>query len=161
MLNWMVWNGTFDLYIIYLPLNNCYIILEGFFFILSFFVGYILSFVSLRLRTFRLSARVVTRIERGCSRSRREDVTITDVIRKPRIVNRTGDVINFMPESDGLGILKKAVSWDLDLEESSFFFFFCCRVHARWLGQWVESWRWTNSQHSKNRVCLSLLVSKA
>ena len=22
-------------------------------------------------------------------------------------------------------------------------------AHARWLSQWVESWRWTNSQHRK------------
>ena len=30
-----------------------------------------------------------------------------------------------------------------------------CEVRARWLGQWVESWRWTNSQHSKNCASLS------
>ena len=29
---------------------------------------------------------------------------------------------------------------------------------ARWLNQWVESWRCTNSQHSK-KLCLSLLMS--
>ena len=60
-----------------------------------------------------------------------------------------------MPGSDGLGflgILKKAVSWDLDLDESSCF---AAGMRARWLGQWVESWRWTNSQHSKNCVSLS------
>ena len=52
--------------------------------------------------------------------------------------------------SDGLGflgILKKAVSWDLDLDESS-----CLLRGARAL---VESWRWTNSQHSRNCVSLS------
>ena len=51
-------------------------------FILSFFVGYILSFGLVRLRTIRLSARVGAHIERRCSRSFGEDVTITDVIIK-------------------------------------------------------------------------------
>ena len=60
----------------------CYIIAEWFFFILSFFVGYILSFGLVRLRTIRLSARVGAHIERWCSHSCREDVTITDVIMK-------------------------------------------------------------------------------
>ena len=54
-----------------------------FFFTLSFFVGYILSLGFVRLRTFRLSARVGAHIERRCSRSCGEDVTITDVIIKP------------------------------------------------------------------------------
>ena len=54
----------------------------GFFFILSFFVGYILSFVLFRLRTFWLNARVGAHNERRCSRSRGEDLTITDVIIK-------------------------------------------------------------------------------
>ena len=49
---------------------------------LSFFVGYILSFGLVRLRTIRLSARVGAHIECRCSRSRGEDVTITDVIIK-------------------------------------------------------------------------------
>ena len=52
------------------------------FFILSFFVGYILSFGLIRLRTIRLSAWVEAHIERRCSCSHREDVTITDVIIK-------------------------------------------------------------------------------
>ena len=60
----------------------CYIIAEGFFFILSFFVGYILSFCLVRLRTVRLSARAGAHIECRCSRSRTEDVTITNVIIK-------------------------------------------------------------------------------
>ena len=51
-------------------------------FFISFFVGYILSFGLVRLRTFRLSARVGAHIERRCSRSRREDVTIIDAIIK-------------------------------------------------------------------------------
>ena len=102
---------------------QCHIIAEGFFFILSFFVGYILSFGLVRLRTIRLSARVGAHIERRRSRSRGEDVTITDVIIKPRIVNGTGDVNDVMPGSDGLRILgdfwKKAVSRDLKLDEAS------------------------------------------
>ena len=61
---------------------NCYIIAEGFFFLLSFFVGYIISFGLVRLRTIRLSARAGAHIECRCSRSRAEDVTITNVIIK-------------------------------------------------------------------------------
>ena len=52
------------------------------FFILSFFVGYILSFGLVRLRTIRFSARAGTHIERRCSRSCAEDVTMTEVIIK-------------------------------------------------------------------------------
>ena len=58
-------------------LYNC-----GRIFLLSFFVGYILSFGLVRFRTIRLSARVEAHIDRRCSRSRGEDVTITDVIIK-------------------------------------------------------------------------------
>ena len=61
---------------------NCYIIVEGFFKMFSFFVSYILSFGLVRLRTIRLSAWVGAHIERRCSRSCGEDVTITDVIIK-------------------------------------------------------------------------------
>ena len=32
-------------------------------------------------------------------------------------------------------------------------------IPAHWLSQWVESWRCTNSQHSK-KLCLSLLMSE-
>ena len=101
----------------------CYIIPEGFFLILLFFVGYILSFGLVRLRTIRFSARVGTHIERRCSRSRGEDVAITDVIIKTPDRKWTGDVNDVMPGSDGLRILgdfwKKAVSWDLKLDEAS------------------------------------------
>ena len=58
------------------------LLLKDFFFILSFFNGYILSFSLVRFRTIRLSAQVGTHIECRCSRSRGEDVTITDVIIK-------------------------------------------------------------------------------
>ena len=74
-----------------------------------------------------------------------------------------------MPGSDGLRILgfeKKAGNWDLDLDEASWFSelaevrpVWVYGMPARWLSQWVESWRWTNSQHSK-KLCLSLLMSE-
>ena len=54
----------------------------GIFLYYHFFVGYILSFGLVRLRIVRLSARVGAHIERRCSRSRGEDVTITDVVIK-------------------------------------------------------------------------------
>ena len=55
-----------------------------FFILSSFFVGYILSFGLVRLRTIRLSARAGTHIERrrSRSRSRGKNMTITDVIIK-------------------------------------------------------------------------------
>ena len=67
-------------------LYNCGMI----FFILSFFVGYILSFGLVRLRIIRLSARAGTHIDPGDSRSRTEDVAITDVIIKTPEKNWTG-----------------------------------------------------------------------
>ena len=63
-------------------ISCCYVITGGFFFILSFFVGYILSFGSVMLRTIRLWAREGAHIVRRCSRSRGENVRITDVIIK-------------------------------------------------------------------------------
>ena len=75
------------------------------FFILSFFIGYILSFGLVRLRTIRLSARAGAHIEPRCSRSCGEDVTITYVIIKTPDRNGTGDVNDIMPGSDGLRIL--------------------------------------------------------
>ena len=52
------------------------------FFILSFFVGYILSFGLVRLKTIWFSACAGTLIEHRCSHSCVEDVTIADVIIK-------------------------------------------------------------------------------
>ena len=132
----------------------CYIIAEGFFFILSFFVGYILSFGLVRLGTIRFCARVGAHIRRMCSRSRGEDVTITDVI-----IKTPGDVNDVMPGSDGLRILgdfwKKAVSWDSDLGEVNWFLDLgvarlvgSTRCAARGGVRW-------NSQHSKHCVSLS------
>ena len=96
-------------------LYNCYIIAEWCFFILSFFVGYILSFGLVRLRTIWLSALAGSHIECRCLRSCAEDVTITNIMIKPPDWG-ANDV---MPWSDGLRILKKAVSWDLTLNETS------------------------------------------
>ena len=50
---------------IYRERERCYIIAEGFFFILSFFVLYILSFGLVRFRTFQLSAWVGADINVG------------------------------------------------------------------------------------------------
>ena len=104
-------------------LYPCYIIAEGYHFFLSFGL--------VRLWTVQLRARVGAHIERRCSSSCGEDVTIADVIIKTAgfllwyldLGNRTGDVNDVMPRSDNLRILgdswKKAVSWDLKLDESS------------------------------------------
>ena len=82
----------------------CYIIAEGFLFISSFFVGYILSFGLVRLRTIRLSERAGAHIE--CSSCLlTEDVTITNVIMKtPDRTWKWGEN-DVMAGSDGLGIL--------------------------------------------------------
>ena len=62
-------------------LNDCYIIAEGFFYIIIFRWLYLIF--RFRLRNIRLRVRVVAHIKRWCSRSRGDDVTITDVIIKP------------------------------------------------------------------------------
>ena len=75
-----------------------------------------------RLRTIRLGARAGAHIECRCSRSRSEDVTITDVIIKTPDGKWDWGVNDVMPGSDGLGILvifEKAVSWDSTLSEAS------------------------------------------
>ena len=72
--------------------------------------------------------------------------------------------------SDGLGflvILNKSSELRFGLRQSELGFEFgrsqsSCLLrgaHARWLSQWVESWRWTNSQHRKI-VSLSPCVEK-
>ena len=68
------------------------------FFILSFFVGYILSFELIWLRTIRFSARAGTHIERRCSHSCTVDVTITDVIIKTPDRNGTGIWMTSCPD---------------------------------------------------------------
>ena len=91
---------------------KCYIIAEGFFFILSFFIGYILSFGLVRLRTIRLSARAGAHIECS-SRLCAVDVTITNVIIKTTDRKCDWGVNDVMPGSERLGILvifEKAVS---------------------------------------------------
>ena len=75
------------------------------FFILSFFVGYILSFVLVRLRTIRLSARAGALIECRCSRSCTVDVTIPNGIIKTPDEKCDRDMNDVMPGSEGLGIL--------------------------------------------------------
>ena len=81
-------------------LYNCRMI----FFILSFFVGYILSFDLVRLRTIRLSARACAHIECRCSRSDAGDVTITNVIIKTPDRKSDWGMDDVMSGSGGLGI---------------------------------------------------------
>ena len=66
----------------------------------------------------------------------------------------------------GFGDLEKTVSWDLDLDEASWFSELAearpvgaYGMPARWLSQWVQSWRCTNSQRIK-KLCVSLLMSE-
>ena len=75
------------------------------FFILSLFVGYNLSFGLVRLRTIRLSAHAGTHIERRCSRTCSEDVTLTDVIIKTPDRKCHWGANDVMSGSDGLGFL--------------------------------------------------------
>ena len=144
-------------------LYNCGMIV----FILSFFVGYILSFGLVRLRTIRLSARAGAHIECRCSSSCAKDVTITNVIIKPPHRKWDWGVNDVMPGSEGLGIL---VIFEKELVEIRL----CARpvelwstgCTARLFGQWVEigldssageltDGRCRNSQHSNNSVSLS------
>ena len=71
-----------------------------------------------------------------------------------------GDVNDVMPGSDGLGflvILNKSSELRFGLGRSELIFgpgwgrssYELRGAHARCLSQWVESWRWTNSQHRK------------
>ena len=86
---------------------------NDFFFMLSFVVGYILSFGLVRVRTIRRSARAGAHIECRCSRSRPKDVTITDVIIKTPDSKCDWGVNNVMLGSEVLIILvtfEKAVS---------------------------------------------------
>ena len=72
----------------------------------------------------------------------------------------TGGVNDVMPGSDGLEflvILNKSSELRFELRRSELIFRTWARpeqcglrvAHARWFGRWVESWRWTNSQHRK------------
>ena len=81
--------------------NECYIIAEGFFY---YHFSLVISYLSLvSLRTIRLSARVGAHIERRCSRSRREDVTITYVIIKNPDRKWLGMWMTSCPEVKGWG----------------------------------------------------------
>ena len=118
------------------------------FFILSFFVGYILSFRLVRLRTFRLSARVGTNIECRCSRSCGEGVTITDfTIKTPdrkyvwgcewrNVWKRWAGILGYFEKSSELRFEPRRDQLGLGGSAAR------CRV------------RW-NSQHSKNCVSFS------
>ena len=75
------------------------------FFILSLFVGYVLSVGLVRLRTVRLSTRAGAQTECRCSRSNAEDMTITNVIIKTPDRTKDRGVNDVMPGSDGRGIL--------------------------------------------------------
>ena len=67
---------------------------------------------------------------------------------------KLGDVNDVMPRSNGL-ILNKSSELRFGLRQVDFLDLgeaspvMDCGVCARWLSQWVESWRWTNSQHRK------------
>ena len=78
----------------------------------------------------------------------------------PQIENGAGDVNDVMPRSDGLGffvILNKSSELRFGLGRSDLIFgpgwgwsiYELRDARARWLSKWVESWRWTNSQHRK------------
>ena len=92
--------------------SSCYIIAERFFFILSFFVLYILPFGLVHgLVRCTHWMQVFTRSGGGG-------------MWQSQIGNRTGDVNDVMPGSDGLRILefkKKTVKWDSSLEKGSWF----------------------------------------
>ena len=97
---------------------------------------------------------VFTRALGGCDNHRCHN-------KKKPIGNRTGDVNDVMPGSDGLGflvILNKSSELRFEASRSELIFSdlgeasAVCGLrgaHARWLGQLVESWRWTKSQHRK------------
>ena len=94
-------------------LYNCGMI----FFILSFFIGYILSFGLVRLRTIWLSARAHIEYS-SCLHA--EDVTITDVMIKTP--DGTGVWMTSCLEAMGWEFWwfwKEAVSWDLKLGKAS------------------------------------------
>ena len=84
--------------------SMCYLIAKGLVFILSFFVGYILSFGLVRLRTIRLRARAGAH-NKCSSQSRAEDVTITNVIIKTPDRKWDWGMNDVVPGSDGQGIL--------------------------------------------------------
>ena len=132
-------------------LNNCGMI----FFILSFFVGYIFSF-----GLVRLSVRASTHIERRCSRSRRENVTITDVIIKT--LDRKWDwVCEWRHDrkrwaEDLRGFLKKSCLLRFQSRRGELIFWIWARPVQLWTTRCSARCgvRW-NSQHSKNCVSLS------
>ena len=102
-------------------------------------------------------------IKHGCSRSRGEDVTITDVIIKTP--DRKCDwgcewrhARKRWTEDFGW-FFKKAVSWDLKLDEACWFLDLGEASRVMDYGMPARRWvRW-NSKHCRNCVCLSLSLS--
>ena len=145
---------------------------NDFFFILSFFVGYILSFGFVRLRTIRLSAREDAHIECRCSRSCAEDVTITDVIIKTPDRKWTGVWMTSCQKAMGWEFwrfLKKAINWDLTMAEASWDLslgeasWFLSLGDASPVGAYGMRRAFVGSEGTVSIVkivCLSLLVSK-
>ena len=94
-----------------------------------------------------------TSVRGGCDNHRSHD-------KNPRLEIGLGMWMTSCPEAmswDSYWFWIKAVSWDLDLDKASWFFgpgrgHWVCGLwdaHSRWLSQWVESWRWMNSQYRK------------
>ena len=96
-----------------------------FFFILSSFVGYILSFGLVRLRTVRLSALSGSHSEFRCSRSCAEDVTLTNVIIKTPGRKWTGVRMTPCPEVRGWEFWSFSKKTFSDLGESSWVYRIC------------------------------------
>ena len=92
----------------------------GMIFLFIIFVNNVLSFGLVGLWTIRLSACAGAHIGYS-SRSRAEDMTITNVIIKPQIGNGTAVWMTSCPEAMGwkFGNFEKDVSWDLILGEAS------------------------------------------
>ena len=98
--NWTFFGFCHWFWLVFIMLYNC----GRIFLILSFFVGYILSFGLVRLRIIRLSAHAGEHTDCS-SRSCAEDVTITNVIIKPPDRKWDWGVNDVMPGIEGLGIL--------------------------------------------------------
>ena len=132
------------------------------FFILSFFVGYILSLGLVRLRNIRFSARAGAHIECS-SRSCAEDVTIRDVIKAP-VGKWDWDTNDVMPGRNGLGFLvilkKKNNELRPDTGRDKLIFELLWQFQLWPTGCAKRCWvRW-NSQDSKNCVYISPRVEK-
>ena len=132
-LTWTIQFNVSHSYISIHLLYNCGMI----FFILSFFIGYILSFALVRLWTVRLLVQVFTLTHEGCDNHKCHN-------KNPRWKMGKGCGWRHARKwgAGNFGdFWKKAVSWDLTLDRP-----------ASW--GLTEGWC-RNSQHSKNCVSLS------